>query len=489
MRSALQGPAARPADTLWKLIGGAQAPLDPRLFTINVMVHVEHMKWVETVTGRVATIDDFIISTPFLSDIRHRLAMPEQSSAKQPHYELSVVGLELRCSPPLPFDLATYADVVKKRQGRLSFQAIRPSLLKEAREKRSEAEQQVLSAYDAHFVEMGLSLPPSPVCAGLVSIAEDVLREKGLSVSVVNPLRYPERFASASASPLCRFVTDRNCGVIRYPDRQRSELLQEIAETFGFARIAILTTSDLGAESIANAPPGFFHVRMQDSFTDDEIASRVIVGTCNSLKQRDFGFQHRDLIIIADAKMCDHMACEDMFLLQGTYARLFVAIPKSETLHPKVLDRIIQYVGLDSLSMGPDNTSQTTIWVKYRHIRSSPQKVDQDTDSVKLLTRFEALPARNTEIAKVAAQESVDNTEGVTVLVTASASHAERLAAELPDWVYCVNELRDASKIPADIAPRTRQVSSLLDQHLGKVVCTSTSLKLLNIRSPRIVLV
>ena len=122
------------------------------------------------------------------------------------------------------------------------------------------------------------------------------------------------------------------------------------ATLIGSARIAILTTSDFGAESIASTAPGFFQVKMQESFADEEIASRVVVGTCNSLQQREFGFQHRDLIIIADAKMCDHVACEDMFLLQGTYARLFVAIPKSETHHPKVQDRIIQYVGLDSLA-------------------------------------------------------------------------------------------------------------------------------------------
>ena len=149
--------------------------------------------------------------------------MPEQSSAKQPHYELSVVGLELQCSPPLPFDLATYADVVKKREGSLSFQAIRPSLLKEAREKRSEAEQQVLSAFDTHLVEMGLPLRPSPVCAGLVSIAEAELRARGLPVIVENALRSQneETFASTSESQLCRFVASRNCGVIRYPDGRK----------------------------------------------------------------------------------------------------------------------------------------------------------------------------------------------------------------------------------------------------------------------------
>ncbi len=416
--------------------------------------------------------------------------MPEQSSAKQP-YELSVVGLELQCSPPLPFDLATYADVVRKEEGSLSFQAIRPSLLKEAREKKSENEQQILSAFDAHLLEMGLPLRPSPVCAGLVSIAEAELRARGLPVIVENALRgqNDETFASASESQLCRFVACRNCGVIRYPDRQRPELLQEMAGTFPNARIAILTTSDFGAESIASNSPGFFQVRMQESFTDDEIASRVIVGTYNSLQQREFGFRHRDLIIIADAKMCDHVACEVMFLLQGTYARLFVAIPKSETLHPKVQDRIVQYVGLDSLAIGPNNTSKTSIWVKYHRIMSSQQKMDQEADEVKLLTRLEAHPARNTELAKVAEQESVDNAEGVTVLVAASASHAERLAAELPDWVYCASDLRDASKIPAEIAPRTKQVSSLPDQNVGKVVCTSSSLKLLNSRSQRIVIV
>ena len=149
--------------------------------------------------------------------------MPEQSSAKQPHYELSVVGLELQCSPPLPFDLATYADVVRKGEGSLSFQAIRPSLLKETREKRSEAKQQILSAFDAHLVEMGLPLRPSPICAGLVSIAEAELRARGLAVIVENALRgqNEETFASTSASQLCRFVSSRNCGVIRYPDRQR----------------------------------------------------------------------------------------------------------------------------------------------------------------------------------------------------------------------------------------------------------------------------
>ena len=55
--------------------------------------------------------------------------------------------------------------------------------------------------------------------------------------------------------------------------------------------------------------------------------------------------------------------------------------------------------------------------------------------------------------------------------------------------MYCASELREASKIPAEILARTRPVSSLLDQNAGKVVCTSSSLKLLNIRSSRIVIV
>ena len=400
----------------------------------------------------------------------------------QINYRLRVDGMSLECSPALPFDLATYSTRPNNVHGHPVFTTTRPSLLFNTFERENEELQQALTD-DSLITEL------PTVNAGLLGVTEEELRSRGFRVTVEDAPRRPRRFGMSRPNELGEFIAARNRGVIGYRGAGRRDLLLDIVNSMPDASIAIVTLNDEGAMQIAENAKDIFVVRSQKTFTEDQLNSRVVVGTCSSLEQDCIEFYKRDLILIADANLCDHVACERLLFHPDNAARLFVIVNEHESIHPKIQDRVIQFVGLDSFTFIQDGINPANISVKYQLLTSPPPDTGDEINEIRLLSRLETQESRNTAVVHVAQCEASDNTNGMTILVCASPSHAERLAMELTDWMYGISDLRDRSSIPSGLMGRVTQASAMQDQNIGKVVCTSAALKSLNVKASNIVIV
>ncbi len=391
----------------------------------------------------------------------------------RPVYNLAANGLSLDCVPPLPFDVATYSTRSRVVAGRLESVKSRISLLEKTHERHPDKLRETLEEHQQRTIQA----PLPTVNAGLLALVERELVERGEMVSVRSRLRRPDLFNPASDSAISRFVAQNNSGIIRHASGlTRLEVIQEISGAFPEAKIAAVALNTDVARSIASRITGGFLVRQQWSFTEEEAYSRVFVGTCSALTQGNLNTYQRDLFILTDPNLCNHEMCERLMFHTDANPRIFVLQQDSVDLAPKISDRVLQYVGVETLVIGPGNRQKCEISVSYHKVSTGADP--RFGDEVSLVRGMEGSKSRNKKIAKLARKHASAVPNSMSVLLCASDSHARQLAEQLTDWTYVFSGNLAMGDVPATLATRAVVDSRLAGTHRN-IVCTSACLEFL----------
>lgn len=386
-------------------------------------------------------------------------------------YYLAANGLSLDCDPPLPFDVATYSTRSRVVDGRLESVKSRVSLLEKTHERHPDHLRETLEEHQRRTIKA--SLPTINV--GLLPLVERELVERGERVSVQSRLRRPELFGPASDSAISRFVAQNNSGIIRYASGlTRLEVIQEISGAFPEAKIAVVALNTDVARSIASRITGGFLVRQQRLFTEEEADSRVFVGTCSALNQGYLSTHMRDLFILTDPSLCNHEMCERLMFHPDANPRIFVLQQDSVEVAPKISDRVLQYVGVETLVIGPGNRQKCEISVSYH--KETTGADPRVRDAVGLVRILENSETRNREIAKLARKHVSADPNSMTVLLCASDLHAQQLAERLTDWTYVHSSHLAKGDMPETLATRAVADSRLAGTHRN-LVCTTACLE------------
>lgn len=386
-------------------------------------------------------------------------------------YTLVASGLSLECEPPLPFDIATYSTQSSMVEGRLESVMARPSLLEKTHERHSDNLRRELGNHQIQVIQA----PLLTISAGLLRLAERELIARGEKVSVVASLRRPEKFSTESNSPISRFIAGNNNGVIRYAGcLPLKDVVREIADSFPNASIAIVAMNSKVAESIAGSTDVCFFVKAQyRTFTEAAANSRVLVGACSPLDQTYLYTYSKDLVILTDPRLCNHEQCEKLLFHPHANPRIFVLEKETEETDLKVGDRVMQYVGAETLTIGPGNLQKSQIDVSYRKITTLTHRTV--VDEVSMLHVLERSKERNAKIAKVARRYQSLDSDSMSVVLCASASHAQHLGNQLRDWTYVFSSHMDGDTVPPGLRNR-----AMPDHSIGSkqnVICTTASLE------------
>jgi hypothetical protein len=389
----------------------------------------------------------------------------------RPVYNLAANGLSLDCVPPLPFDVATYSTRSRVVAGRLESVKSRVSLLEKTHERHPDHLREMLEEHQ----QQTIPVPLPTINAGLLPLVERELVERGEMVLVQSRLRRPELFVPASDSAISRFVAANNCGTIRYASGlTRLEVIQEISGAFPTATVAVVALNTDVAQSIASRITGGFLVRQQRSFTEEEADLRVFVGTCSALNQGNLNTFQRDLFILTDPNLCNHEMCEGLMFHPDANPRIFVLQQDSVEIAPKISDRVLQYVGVETLVIGPSNRQKCEISVSYH--KKSTVVARRFRDEVSLVRGIEGSGTRNREIAKLARKHVSAEPNSLTVVLCASDSHARQLAEQLMDWTYVFSGNFAKGDVPPTLATRAVVDPRLAGTHRN-IVCTTACLE------------